>query len=156
MNDLRFAIRQLIKSPGFTVIAVITLALGIGANSAIFSVIDTVLLRPLAFPHPDQLVMVWSNNLTDEPNGRYTSSFPNFHDYRARSQSFTAMAAYSGAGAVLSGAGEARELNGVATDGDFFDVLGVKPMLGRVYTAQESTAGAPNRKRWVNWPGPFN
>ncbi len=144
LNDFRSAVRQLFKSPGFTLTAIVTLALGIGANSAIFSVIDTVLLRPLAFPKPEQLVMIWSNNLKDEPNGRYTSSFPNFHDYRARSQSFTAMAAYSGAGAVLSGAGEARELNGVATDGNFFDVLGVKPMLGRVYTAEESTAGAPN------------
>ena len=144
MSDLRFAIRQLIKAPGFTIIAVLTLALGIGANSAIFSVIETVLLRPLAFPNPDQLVTIWSNNLKDEPNGRYTSSFPNFHDYRARSRSFTAMAAYSGAGAVLSGAGETRELNGVATEGDFFDVLGVKPILGRAYTAEESKLGAPN------------
>src|SRR4051795_9796853 len=144
ITDLKYALRMLLKTPAFTFIAVITLALGIGANSAIFSVIDTVLLRPLAFPKSDELVMIWSNNLKSEPNGRYTSSFPNFHDYREQSRSFAAMAAYTGAGTVLTGAGEAKELNGVATDGDFFDVLGVKPMLGRGYTAEESKVGAPN------------
>ncbi|MFL6538003.1 MAG: ABC transporter permease, partial [Chthoniobacterales bacterium] len=142
--DLKYALRMLIKTPAFTFIAVITLALGIGANSAIFSVIDTVLLRPLSFPKPDELVTIWSNNLKSEPDGRYTSSFPNFHDYREQSRSFTGMMAYTGAGAVLTGAGEATELNGVATDGDFFEVLGVKPMLGRGYTADESTVSAPN------------
>jgi putative ABC transport system permease protein len=142
--DLRYALRMLMKTPAFTFIAVITLALGIGANSAIFSVIDTVLLRPLSFPKSDELVMVYSNNLKSEPNGRYTSSFPNFHDYRVQSRSFVGMAAYAGAGAVLTGAGEAKELSGVATDGDFFEVLGVKPILGRAYTAEESKASAPN------------
>ena len=142
--DLKYALRMLFKTPAFTLIAAITLALGIGANSAIFSVIDTVLLRPLAFPESEQLVMVWGNNLKSEPDGRYTSSFPNFHDYRAQSRSFTAMAAYSGAGAVLTSAGEAKELRGVSVDGDFFDVLGVKPMLGRGFTAEEAKVGAPN------------
>ncbi|MFL6530557.1 MAG: ABC transporter permease, partial [Chthoniobacterales bacterium] len=142
--DLKYALRMLIKTPAFTFIAVITLALGIGANSAIFSVIDTVLLRPLSFPKPDELVTIWSNNLKSEPDGRYTSSFPNFHDYREQSRSFTGMMGYTGAGTVLTSAGEATELNGVATDGDFFEVLGVKPMLGRGYSADESTVSAPN------------
>ena len=141
--DFKYALRMLIKTPAFTVIAALTLALGIGANSAIFSVIDTVLLRPLPYPNADELVMLYSNNLKSEPDGRYTSSFPNFHDYRAQSRSFTAMAAYTGAGAVLTGYGEARELSGVAVDGDFFDVVGVKPILGRGFTAEEAKVGAP-------------
>ena len=144
LTDLKYAFRMLMKAPVFAVIAIVTLSLGIGANSAIFSVIDTVLLRPLSFPSPEQIVMIWSNNLKSEPDGRHTSSFPNFHDYREQSRSFVAMAAYTGAGSVLTGAGEAMELNGVATDGDFFDALGVKPMLGRGFTAEESKVGAPN------------
>ncbi len=141
--DFKYALRMLIKAPAFTVIAVLTLALGIGANSAIFSVVETVLLRPLSFPQPDQLVMIWGNTVK-EPNLRETDSFPDFFDYRAQSQSFAAMAAYSGAGTVLTGAGEAQELDGVAVDGDFFDVLGVKPILGRGFTVEESKVGAPN------------
>jgi putative ABC transport system permease protein len=143
LSDLKYAFRMLLKAPGFTCIAVITLALGIGANSAIFSVVDTVLLRPLPFPKSEELAMIWSNNLTSEPDGRYPSSFPNFRDYRAQSGSFAAMGAYTGVGAVLKGAGEAKELSGVATDGDFFEALGVKPMLGRGYSAEESNVGVP-------------
>ncbi len=142
--DLKYALRTLIKAPAFTLIAVLTLALGIGANSAIFSVVDTVLLRPLPFPKSDQLVKIWSNNLKDEPNGRYTSSFPNFHDYREQSRSFTGMAAYTGAGAVLSSDGTAKELSGVAVDGDFFEALGIKPMLGRGFTPEELKVGGPS------------
>ena len=141
--DLKYALRMLMKTPAFTIIAVLTLALGIGANSAIFSVIDTVLLRPLAFKNPDQLVMIWGNS-TSEPNGKYTDSFPDFFDYRGQSQSFSAMAAYTGAGTVLTGVGDAQELDGVAVDGDFFEVLGVQPLLGRGFTAEEAKNGAPN------------
>ena len=138
--DLKYAFRMLLKAPGFTIIAVLTLALGIGANSAIFSVVDTVLLRPLPFPNPDQLVMIWGN-AKDEPNAKYTDSFPDFFDYRDQSQSFSAMAAYTGAGTVLTGAGDAQELGGVAVSGDIFSVLGVHPMLGRGFTAEEMKAG---------------
>ncbi|HMJ06622.1 MAG TPA: ABC transporter permease [Chthoniobacterales bacterium] len=143
ITDLKYAWRMLLKTPGFTIIAVLTLALGIGANSAIFSVVETVLLRPLSFPQPNQLVMIWGNT-TSEPNLRETDSFPDFFDYRTQSQSFAAMAAYSGAGTVLTGAGEAQELEGVAVGGDFFDVLGARPILGRGFTPEESKAGAPN------------
>jgi putative ABC transport system permease protein len=140
MNNLRYAFRQLRKSPGFTFVAVLTLALGIGANTAIFSVVDTVLLRPLPFPNPDQLAMIWGNSKS-EPDAKYTDSFPDFFDYREQSQSFSAMAAYTGAGSVLTGAGEAQELGGVAVAGDIFSVLGVSPMLGRGFTAEELKAG---------------
>src|SRR6476646_3903670 len=143
MNDFRFALRQIHKSPGFTMIAVITLALGIGVNSAIFSVVDTVLLRPLSFPNSDQLVMIWGTQV-NEPNSKETDSCPDFYDYRARSQSFSAMAGYSSAGTVLNGVGEAQELSGVAVNGDFFEVIGVKPLLGRGFTANEAKIGQPN------------
>ncbi|MBA2242490.1 MAG: ABC transporter permease, partial [Chthoniobacterales bacterium] len=143
ITDLKYALRMLIKAPGFTLIAVLTLALGIGANSAIFSVVDTVLLRPLPFQKPEQLVMIWGTS-AKEPNLKMTDSFPDFYDYRDQSQSFTAMAAYSRAGSVLTGAGEAQELNGVAVAGDIFGVLGIKPMLGRGFVPEEAKVGAPN------------
>ncbi len=143
ITDLRYAFRMLLKSPGFTIVAILTLALGIGVNSAIFSVVDTVLLRPLSFPKPSQLVMIWGNDVT-EPNSQETASFPDFYDYRAQSRSFSGMAAYSRAGGVLFGAGEAQELRGVAVNGDFFEVMGAQPMLGRGFTAKEAKGGQPN------------
>ncbi|MBA3386428.1 MAG: ABC transporter permease, partial [Chthoniobacterales bacterium] len=100
MTDLKYAVRMLLKAPGFTAIAVLTLALGMGANSAIFSVVDTVLLRPLPFENPEQLVSIWGTSLKD-PSSRETDSFPDFYDYREQSQSFSAMAAYTGASTVL-------------------------------------------------------
>jgi putative ABC transport system permease protein len=142
MNDLRSAFRQLRKSPGFTLIAVLTLALGIGANSAIFSVVDTVLLQPLPFQNPGQLVMLWGNSST-APNDRQTDSFPDFADYKDQSRSFAALAAFTSAGTVLNGVGDAQELSGVATTAELFDVLGVPPMLGRGFTAEEAKIGAP-------------
>jgi putative ABC transport system permease protein len=143
LTDLRYALRMLAKSPAFTAVAVVTLALGIGANSAIFSVVDTVLLRPLPFPHPDQLVMIWGT-FTREPEARETDSFPDFYDYRAQNRSFTAMAAYASAWTFLTGRGEAQELNGVAVAGDFFETLGVAPVLGRGFRAEEARADAPD------------
>jgi len=141
ITDFKYALRILVKSPGFTAVAVITLALGIGANSAIFSVVDTVLLRPLPFKNPEQLVMIWGTSAHD-PNSKETDSFPDFFDYREQSRSFTAMAAYSGAGTVLTGASEAQELHGVAVSGDIFGLLGMTPMLGRGFTPEETKLGA--------------
>lgn len=143
ITDLKYALRMLIKAPGFTIIAVLTLALGIGANSAIFSVVNTVLLRPLPFPSPDQIVTSWGTTAR-EPEARMTESFPDFYDYREQSKSFTAMAAYAGAGTVLTSAGEAQELEGVAVAGDIFGVLGVNPMLGRGFAPEELKVGGPN------------
>jgi len=154
ISDFKYAIRMLLKAPGFTVIAVLTLALGIGANSAIFSVVDTVLLRPLPFPNPDQLVIIWGNSKS-EPDGKYTQSFPDYFDFRDQSQSFAAMAAYTGAGTVLTGAGEAQELDGVAVSGDIFGVLGMGPMLGRGFTADELKAGGVVIFSHGLWKGAF-
>lgn len=142
ITDFKYALRMLIKTPGFTCIAVLTLALGIGANSAIFSVIDTVLLRPLPFKNPDQLVLVW-NVLERAGNARDGVSIPDFYDYRAQSHSFSRMAYYGGADTVLSGASEAQAVSGVCVGGDFFETL-ESPALGRGFTAEEAKVGGPN------------
>lgn len=133
--DLRYAFRMLLKSPGFSLIAILTLALGIGANSAIFSVIDAVLLRPLPFPQPNELVMLWS--APDNGNGRETHSLPDYEDFRAQAKSFGALSAYTQASTVLSSGGDPIELRGLAATSDLFDVLQVRPMLGRAYTRAE-------------------
>jgi putative ABC transport system permease protein len=136
MNDLKFALRQLGKSPAFTAIAVLTLALGIGANSAIFSVINAVLLHPLPFPKPNQLVAVWSRVANDNLE-KQTESVPNYVDLRDQSQTLAALAAFTRSGAVLNGTEEARQLYGVAITSDIFSVLGVAPARGRVYTRED-------------------
>jgi len=140
-TDLKYALRMLAKAPGFTAITLLTLALGIGANSAIFSVIDAVLLHPLPFPKPNQLVAVWSrvahNKLEKE-----TESIPDYVDLRDQSQTLSALAAFTRAGAVLNGTEEARQLYGVAITSDIFPVLGVAPARGRVYTREDDNVDA--------------
>jgi putative ABC transport system permease protein len=143
MNELRYAVRMLLKSPTFSIIAIATLTLGIGANSAIFSVVETVLLRPLPFPASEQLVMIWGASARDA-NARQTESLPDMFDFRAQNRSFNAIAAYAGVWTVLTDPGDGQELDGVAVDGDFFETLGVAPSLGRGFTAEEARPGAPN------------
>ncbi|MFN2476878.1 MAG: ABC transporter permease [Chthoniobacterales bacterium] len=142
IGDLKYALRMLLKAPGFTVIAVLTLALGIGANSTIFSVVDALLLRPLPFPDPDQLVVVWGRSSTDGSN-RDALSFPDYVDLRDGSKSFTALAAYRWTEGPLAGSGEMQLLRGVAVTTEIFRVLEVQPMLGRAYTADDHMDGAP-------------
>src|SRR2546421_829096 len=112
-SDIKYAWRMLVKAPGFTAIAILTLALGIGANSAIFSVIDTVLLRSLPFPKPNQLVAVWSRVAHDKLE-KETESIPDYVDLRDQSQTLLALAAFTRTGAVLNGTEEARQIYGVA------------------------------------------
>ncbi len=140
ITDLKYALRMLLKSPAFTIIAVLTLALGIGANSAIYSVVDTVLLRPLNFTNPKKIVVIWGTNPRD--SSKDVDSYPDYVDYREQSQSFAAMTAFTRSGAVLTGAGEAQVLEGLAVTSDIFAVLGVQPMLGRAYTREEAREGA--------------
>ncbi len=140
MNDLRFALRQLLKDPGFTAVAVLTLALGIGANTAIFSVVNAVLLRPLPYPEPDQLVqlrMDWSGS----PGTEIGST--TFVEAKTQSQSLTHIAAYTGGDMTLTGTGSAEQVECGAVTTDFFPLLGVRMALGRNFTREEDTPNGP-------------
>src|SRR5262245_56703201 len=137
-QDARFAARLLRKSPAFTLTAVLVLALGIGATTAIFSVVNAVLLRPLAFPEPDRLVMVWER----QPNGRTNViQTQNFLDWRARNRSFSAISCIYGISMNLSGDGEPVQLPGMAVSAGFFEILRVAPILGRTFSSDEDVPG---------------
>jgi len=139
LHDLHYAVRQMRKSPGFAVVAILTLALGIGANTTIFSVVNGVLLNPLPYPESDRLVVLFHN----KPNFTKGSiSYPNFLDWQRDNRSFDAMVAYRYGDAKLTGAGEPENLSGRMVSAGFFEVLGVKPLLGRTFAADEDRLGA--------------
>jgi predicted permease len=140
LQDLQYAGRQMMKSPGFAVIAILTLALGIGANTAIFSVVNGVLLNPLPYPESNRLVTLFHN----KPNFVNGSiSYPNFLDWQRDNQSFDAMAAYrNSSGMTLTGSGAAENVKGEMVSAGFFELLGVKPMVGRTFSADEDRLGA--------------
>src|SRR6201981_998926 len=128
LQDLRYSFRVLRKSPGFTAIAVLTLALGIGASTSIFSVVDAVLLRPLPYPNPQQVVRVWEQ----APDGRRMSlADPNFEDFRAQNHTLSGLALYNDGPESISGGSEAVRMNVAAVSSDFFTSLGVEPFRGR-------------------------
>jgi predicted permease len=138
-QDVRFGARLLIKNPGFTVVVVLTLALGIGVNTAIFSVVNGVLLDPLPFPHPEQLVALHES----KPNFANGSiSYPNFLDWRKDNHTFAAMGLARGFGFSMTGRGDAVQLNAEFISDGFFAVLGVRPILGREFTPADETLGA--------------
>src|SRR5207253_3117510 len=139
LTDLKYALRLLVKAPVFTVIAILTLALGIGANSAIFSVVDTVLLRPLPFKDPDQIVIVWGRYANDSGSVHgNVHSFPDYLDLRDQSQSFSAMAAYTRTAGTLAQADDAQYVEGVAITPEVFDVLGMPPLMGRGFAQEDA------------------
>src|SRR5437773_6988601 len=139
LQDLRFGARTLGKTPGVTMVAVIALALGIGANTAMFSIVNAVLLRPLPYAEPDRLVQLY----TSMPQFREASvSYPNFLDWQQRSRSFDSMAAYRGDTFNLTGEVTPERLRGEMASADIFVTLGVKPILGRTFTAGEDRKGA--------------
>ncbi|HVG29686.1 MAG TPA: ABC transporter permease [Pyrinomonadaceae bacterium] len=141
IQDLRYSLRTLRKTPVFTSVAVLALALGIGANSAIFSVVNAVLLRPLPFDHPERMMSVQVRNEKTGGVG-VEQSYPNFLDLRAQCQSCEGMAAYGGATTFLMNPGEEPErVRGVQASADLLPLLGVKPALGRVFTAAEDQVG---------------
>src|SRR5438477_711762 len=139
-QDIRYALRVLAKNPAFTIIAVIALALGIGANSAIFSVVNAVLLRPLPFKHPEQLVMVWEN-AAHMGFPRNTPSPANFLDWQKQAQSFTGMAAMVEHSFNLTGVGEPERLDGRRVSANLFDLLGVPAQLGRSFVPDDDRPG---------------
>lgn len=132
LQEIRLAVRALVKRPGFTVVAVLTLALGIGASTAIFSVLDAVLLRPLPYPNQERIVELRE---LDEKGKRMSFAQPNFEDLRARTRSFDALAQYSAWPQAIAGGSEPVRTTAASVSGDFFRVLGVTPVLGRLFSS---------------------
>ena len=142
LQDLRYAGRTLRRSPGFAAIAVVTLALGIGANTAMFSVLNMYLFQPLPYPHSEQLVQVFRTSIHSDS---WPHSAANFNDLRQRNGVFEEMVAYTGMGLVLTRDGQpAERLLGMAVSGNFFKALGVAPALGRVFTDDEDQPNTNN------------
>lgn len=139
LNDFRYALRQLIKAPSFTIVAVLTLALGIGACTAIFSVVNVVLLRPLDYPNPDRIMVIRETQLPQFPE--FSVAPPNYLDWEKQTKSYEYLAAYSSAALNLTGEGEPQRLVGVKATAHYFDVMGVKPVLGRMLLPEEDAQG---------------
>jgi putative ABC transport system permease protein len=141
-QDVRFGLRMLAKNPGFTSVAVLALALGIGANTAMFSVIEAVLLRPLSYSNADQLVRVasmWERGGVKTP---YSSSAPDFFDWRDQNRSFSSMFAYQMSERALTGRGEAKRVHAAVATAGIFSTLQVHPIIGREFAAEENRKGA--------------
>jgi putative ABC transport system permease protein len=140
LQDIRFGARMLFKSPGFTAVAVISLALGIGANTAVFSVVNAALLKTLPYRDPQSLVLVWGEDKA-AGSSRGQVSATDVADYRARNHVFEEISTYSDFRPVLTGAGEPERIFGAQVGDGFFDVMQVKPLLGRFFTAEEQVDG---------------
>src|SRR6202158_1073811 len=137
--NLRYTFRQISKSPGFFAVAIAALALGIGANTAIFSAVEAVLLKPLPFAEPHRLMMVWED--ASFVGFAFNTPAPaNYLDWRAQNRVFSDMAATRFETASLTGAGQPEQLSGKKVTPNFFDVLGVQPVVGRPFTAEEDKA----------------
>ncbi|HYY99652.1 MAG TPA: ABC transporter permease, partial [Pyrinomonadaceae bacterium] len=139
IRDVRFGARMLLKSPGFALVALATLALGIGANTAIFSVVNSVLLRPLDYREPDRVVALWEN--VPAKGGRWRVTPANFFDWKGQSRVFEEAAAFGASTLNLTGAGEPAELSGARVSEGYFGVLGVRPALGRAFLSEEYEPG---------------
>ena len=139
--DTRFALRQLIKNSGFAVTAILTLALGIGATSAIFSLVNTVLLRPLPFPDQDRLMGLAQQDHSLPGTARESLSYPDYIDWRAQNHTFDGIAAYAEGGVTLEMNGESQRLDAQAVSSNFFQVLGTAPMLGRDFRREDEKPG---------------
>ncbi len=138
LQDIRYAIRILAKAPGFTIIAILTLALGIGANTALFSVVDGVLLNPLPYAQPDRLVAVYTHTRTFNHS---SISYPNFLDWVRDNRSFSGLAAFRSDDINMTGLGEPERLRTEMVSANFFTVLGLKPVVGRSFVSQEDQIG---------------
>src|SRR5215831_17805100 len=136
LQDIRYGMRMLLKAPSFSIVATIALALGIGGNTAIFSVVNAVLLRPLPFPNPDGLMSVFE---ADASHGvdRGSYSYPNFFDLREQNHVFENVSAYHDSDFIMTGRGEPTRLHAAVASADLFSVLGVSPLIGRTFHADE-------------------
>jgi putative ABC transport system permease protein len=142
LTDLRYALRMLVKAPSFTIVVIATLALGIGANTAIFSAVNSVLLRPLPFKESDRLLMVWANNLENGVNQTY-ASVPDFIDFKAQNKVFDDLAAFTDLSLNLTGADRPEHLNAYQASANLFPLLGVQPVMGRNFLVEEDRLGGP-------------
>jgi putative ABC transport system permease protein len=157
MNNLRYAVRLLLKSPGFALVAILTLALGIGVNSAIFSVVDAVMLEPLPYPQPDRLVSLWEQKIGEGPSSantsgqhlgsigwplRWTVSAANLMDYQTQKSSFVSLAGFAVTGMNITEAGPPDRLSGEQVTANYFSTLGVWPAHGRAFLPDEDRPGA--------------
>ncbi len=140
LQDLRFAFRMFVKNPGFSMVAVLTLALGTGANTAIFSVLNAVVLRPLPYVAPDRLVTVWGK-LPGHGLEKLSTSVPELSDYRQQARVFSSLAAYGSIGLNLTGTDEPERVTGTFATADLFPLLGVQPALGRTFLPEEDQPG---------------
>ncbi|HEY6348783.1 MAG TPA: ABC transporter permease [Candidatus Angelobacter sp.] len=138
LQDLRYGVRQLLRSPGFTAIAIITLALGIGANAAIFSFVNAVLLKPLPYPHPEQIVSVGEKN---SGGGSNPISTLNFLDWEGQNRCFQFLSAIAWDKVTLTGSDNPEELKVHRVSASYFKVLGVGAALGRTFAASENEVG---------------
>ena len=143
LQDVRYAARNLLKTPGFTLVAILTLALGIGANIAAFSIVDGVLLRPLPFPQPGQLVRVF-DDLRSSNTKDVGMSVPQFWDYRDRAGIFQDISVVWSTPATLTGVDRPQRIEALATSGNYFTMLGVRPQIGRVFTQKDEVPGFIN------------
>ena len=142
LNRIRYATRSLLRSPGFTLAAVLCLGLAIGANTAIFTVLNAVLLKPLAYAEPSRLVMLWER-FDKRPEGHNVVAPADYLDWRAQTRSCSGMAARAEGHETLTGLGEAQQVPVQAVTASFFPVLGVTPALGRTFTEEEDTPAGP-------------
>src|SRR6185295_16639418 len=138
--DLRFALRFLAKNATFAAVAALTLALGIGANTAIFTVVNAVLLKPLPYHEPDRLATIWLDNRRMGLKEDLTS-YANYQDWKAGSPSFASMTAYTENRSTLSGVDEPERVDGALVEANLFEVMGVAPQKGRVFSVAEETPG---------------
>jgi putative ABC transport system permease protein len=143
VSDFRYAVRSILKTPGFTAVAVLTVAIGIGATTSIFTVVRAVLLKPLPYPEPDRLTTIWMSNPRENIDKDVTS-WPMFSDWRTGARSFEGMAGYTRTRATLLGDGEPLELQGAWVSEDFFRTFGVQPAAGRTFGSGDLSPSRPN------------
>jgi putative ABC transport system permease protein len=139
--DIRYAFRQFRRSPAFALAAILTVALGVGANTAIFSVIDTVMLRPLPYAHPERLIFIWESG--QPRTSLYSFSYPRFEFFRSHLKSFEGVAAYDDETVTFSNCGEPERIEGGRISREFFSLLDARPAIGRAFSVQDDSPGGP-------------